>query len=105
MFGCFEGKYQKEDPFIRLDILTLTKRAYLLELSKGNAQVEILASFFGVVPNRSQVLKTHERRFDSVEHMPWCYGGRREVFACLAQILRVIRSKRIQNMHTTFGPH
>ena len=38
---------------------------FLLGLSKGNAQLEILASFFFFIQHQIVVLDTHARRFDS----------------------------------------
>ena len=48
---------------------------------KGNAWVEISASFFFSFSHSLQVLNTHARKFDSDEHMAWGNGRRRKVYA------------------------
>ena len=89
----------------------------LLRLSKGNARVEIPASFFfRSVANCSEVLIMHAQPFDFdacatfwlwAHGMVWWLTKRSFRGAKSAQILCIIHSKRIQNMHTSFAvePH
>ena len=53
----------------------------LLGFSKGNTRVEISVSFFFSFSHSLQVLNTYAQQFHSDEHMAWCNGGQRKVYA------------------------
>lgn len=87
---------------------TTSQNPDLLELSKETPKLKFRLRFFFVqLPIAVKSLtRIHDVLTD--EHKAWRNGGRREVFAVQnQQLLFIIRSKRIQNMHTAFavGPH
>ena len=87
-YVCFVGECQVQADVAHLTLLSSVKliffceKGLLLGLSKGDARVEIPASFV-LAFNCKIAVKSLTRMRDVLtdEYMAWCSGGRREVFA------------------------
>ena len=56
-------------------------KVYYSGFPKETPELKFRLRFVFSFSHSLQVLNTHARRFDSDEHMAWCNGGRRKVYA------------------------